>query len=289
MFLTADLLKKYNACEQGIKYISRFYPTGANLIDIIHDRHISKEFLHWGREHLQVTPEELEAYLEVCGIVNTENHWYSQNLHDCNFIVKSKDIDNSQRIFNSNDVSNSSDIVYGDTIINSEQVFTSSMVTDSHKVAHSTNVTASDNVCFSTMILSGENIYNSKNVFSSSEIIRCDTVTDSYFCQDCKNIKHCMFCKDLEGVEYYLFNQEVDKERFELFVQQYKRFMTSFLAFAPCWPSGLVQAYSPAITQKFDEWYKPVSDKFWKWVRTLPGYSAMMLYNITMNPTFLNK
>lgn len=289
MFLTVDLLKEYNACESGIKYINRFYPNGAELIDIIYDRHISKDFLHWGREHLQVTSKELEAYLEVCDIINTENHWYSQNLRDCNFIVKSKGIDNSQRIFNSTDISNSFDIVYGDTITNSEQVFTSSMVTDSRRIAHSTNITSSNNVCFSTMVLSSKNIYNSKNVFSSSEIVKCDTVTDSYFCQDCKNIRHCMFCKDLEGVEYYLFNQEVDKERFELFVQQYKRFMDAFFAFAPCWPKDLAQAYSPTITQKFDEWYKPISDKFWKWTRTLPGYDCLMLYSITMNPMFLDK
>ena len=72
MFITADLLRKYGACEQGIKYIERFYPNGAEMIDVIRDRHISKDFLHWGREYLTHTPEELAAYFTACDIINSE-------------------------------------------------------------------------------------------------------------------------------------------------------------------------------------------------------------------------
>ena len=68
MFLTLETLKRLNACEQGTKYIERFYPNGAELIDIINDKHISKEFLHWGREHLTVSEEELRAYCHACRI-----------------------------------------------------------------------------------------------------------------------------------------------------------------------------------------------------------------------------
>lgn len=58
MFITADILREYEACGPGLKYIERFYPNGAEMIDLIRDRHIHKSFLHWGREHLTVTEEE---------------------------------------------------------------------------------------------------------------------------------------------------------------------------------------------------------------------------------------
>ena len=62
MFLTIDVLRRLNACEQGIKYVERFYPNGVELVDIINDRHINKDFLHWGREYLTVNATEMEAY-----------------------------------------------------------------------------------------------------------------------------------------------------------------------------------------------------------------------------------
>lgn len=287
MFITVDLLKKHKACENGIKYIERFYPNGAEMIDIIRDKHINKEMLHWGREHLTHTPEELAAYWEACHVINSDGIWYGQNIHNSKFVVKSKEVKDSDRIYHSEDVINSSDIVYGEIISNSAQVFASTMVSNSSLIAQCNNITESKNICFSIMVSRSINIYNSKNVFGSSEIIKCDNVTDSYFCQDCKNIKHCMFCEGIEDAEYYLFNQPIDKERFELFLQQYKRFMQSRLAFAPEWPENLIGTYSPCISQKFDEWYKPIPEKFWKWARTLPGFDSMLLYNITMLPEIL--
>jgi hypothetical protein len=62
MLITVDLLKKYKACDNGIKYIDRFYPNGVEMIDVIRDRHIPKEMLHWGREFLAHSEEELVAY-----------------------------------------------------------------------------------------------------------------------------------------------------------------------------------------------------------------------------------
>ena len=92
MFITVELLKKHKACTSGIKYISRFYPNGAEMIDIIRDRHIPKEMLHWGRKSLACSEEELMAYAQVCNIVNTEGYWYSQDVFDSKHIIKSKQV-----------------------------------------------------------------------------------------------------------------------------------------------------------------------------------------------------
>lgn len=287
MFLTANLLRTYDACEQGIKYMERFYPYGAEMIDIIRDIHISKEFLHWGRENLSHNEEELAAYCEACHIVNSDGFWYSCNVLHSSIVIRSNNVTQSGRVFYSADVDNSFDIVNSDTILTSKQVFESSMVTEGLLIAHCHNVIQSENICFSTMVFDSINVYDSKNIFNSSEIIKCEDVTDSYFCQECKNIKHCMFCVGLEDAEYYLFNKPVDKNRFELFLQQYKRFMQDHLAFAPSWPKNMIADCAVSITPKFDEWYKPISEKFWKWAETLPGFDPMLLYNITMNSQFL--
>lgn len=284
MLITAELLKEYSACEQGIEYVRHFYPNGASMIDIINDKNIEKEMLHWGRTKLSHSDEELAAYCKACGIVNTEGYWYSVDVRDSKNVVKSKDVDRSERVFYSNEVTNSFDVVNGDFVDNSSQIFASSMIDESNKILHCVNVLASENICFSTAVARSKNVYESKNVFDSFEIVRCDNVTVSYFCQDCHNIKYCLFCSGIENAEYCIFNQPVDKERFELFAQQYKRFMSVILEFSPEWPENLCVAWAPSISKKPFDWYKPVPSKFWKWARTLPGYDAMALYNMTFLP-----
>lgn len=229
----------------------------------------------------------MAAYAEACKIVNSDNYWYSDNLCNSNYIVKSTKVSDSERVFHSSDVDKGNDIVNCDTIESSRQIFFSSIVNDCLRVAHSINIGNSVNVVHSQMVSRSRNITHSKNVFASSEIIKSDYVTDSYFCQNCKNIKHCMFCNGLEGAEYYIFNQPVDKERFEFLVEQYKRLVQYELVFTSDWPENLIKAYTPTFTLKFSEWYKSIPNKFWKWVRTLPNFDSMLLYNITMNPEIL--
>lgn len=287
MFITAEKLKHFGACEKGVLYIQEFYPNGAELIDIINDPNIEKEMLHWGRKKLDYTLEELEAYCKVCNIINTEGYWYCVDVHNSKNIVKSTDINSCERVFHSNDIYNSFDIVNGDSVSNSSQVFASAMIDLSKKILHCVNVSSGENICFSTAIGRSKNIFESKNVFYSSEIIRSENVTASHFCQDCKNIKYCLFCNEIENAEYYIFNQPVDKERFDLFVEQYIRFMETELEFSPEWPSNLSVICAPLITRKTFDWYKSVRPKFWKWVRTLPNFDSVILYNMTFLPEVL--
>lgn len=287
MLITAELLRKYKGCEQGIKYIERFYPNGAEMIDIIRDHHINKEFLHWGREHLTHTAEELEAYCEACKIVNTDGFWYSVNVSNSKSVVKSKNVQNGVGIFGSTDILDSDDIVNSENVTNSHQIFYSTMVDDCEKVYKGTNIVNSVNVCNSTMVANSRSVIDSKNVFYSLEIIGCDTVTESMFCQDCTNIEHCLFCYGLHDAQYCIFNKPVDKSRFEMIASQYTKWMIGLLTFIREWPCELLAETYVAPTRKFDDWYASIPDKFWKWARTLPGYDSMMLYNITMLPDLL--
>lgn len=287
MFITADILRKYNACPQGIRYIERFYPNGAQMIDIIRDRHIDKEFLHWGREHLTSSDEELAAYCEVCKIINTSGYWYSQNVRDSKNIVESKNVVTSIGVFSSTDVIQSKDVIDSDGVENSEQVFSSSIVDSCTKIYRGRNIVSSTNICNSTMVAWSKNVIDSNTIFESSEIIRCDNTSSSFFCQDCTSITHCIFCKGLTNAEYCIFNKPVDKKIYELFEAQYKKYMTGQLDFIREWPQELTTWIRVLPTQKFDDWYHPIPEKFWKWVRTLPNFDSMLLYNITMLPEIL--
>lgn len=284
MFLTLDTLKRLGACGQGVKYFERFYPNGVEVIDIIGDRHINKEFLHWGRKHLDLTPEELQAYDKACRIENTEGYWYSLDVKNSKYIIKSKNIEGCIGVFSSSDVSNSRDISASDSVSDSSQIFYSSFIEESEKILKGQNIINSVNICNSTMVARSRNIIDSSNVFDSSEIVNCDTVSNSHFCQKCTDIKNCMFCEGLIDAEYYIFNKPVDKNYYELFEKQYKKYLTVLLDFVQDWPEEMMIEQFISPTRKFDDWYHPISDKFWKWARTLPNFDSMLLYNITMFP-----
>ena len=96
-----------------------------------------------------------------------------------------------------------------------------------------------------------------------------------------------MFCDGLEDAEYHLFNKPVDKKYYELFEKQYLKYLTEALDFVREWPEDMIVTASVTPTRKFDDWYHPISPRFWKWVRTLPGFDSMLVYNITMLPEIL--
>ena len=289
MFVTVDLLRKHNACEQGIKYIERFYPNGADMNELLSDRHISKEFLHWGREHLTTTDEDLKAYCKACRIENSKGFWYSQDVRDSQHVIKSKQVNGSIGVFGSSYVGDSIDVVESDNILNSKRIFDSSMIDDSEKIFKSQNITRGINVCNSTMVADSKNIIDACGVFDSSEIIGGLNISNSYFCHNCKEIKHCMFCDGLENAEYYVFNKPVDKKYFELFEKQYLKYMTTQLDFIREWPEDLLVSVQITPTRKFDDWYHSIPDRFWKWARTLPHFDPMLVYNITLIPELLNE
>ena len=287
MFITAEILKKHKACDQGIKYVERFYPNGVEMIDIIRDKHINKEFLHWGREHLTNGPEELAAYCESCNITEAEGFWYSVNVHNSKYVVKSKDVKDSRSIFESSGIINCKDVVNTDEAESSSQIFYSTMIDGSSKVCKGNNIVSSTNICNSTMVVRSINVIDSSTVFDSSEIIGCNTVSSSHFCQKCTDISNCLFCDGLSSAEYHIFNKPVDPKMYELFEKQYLKYMSAYLNFITEWPADLVAGAYVTPTRKFDDWFHPITDKFWKWVRTLPNFDSMLLYNITMLPEIL--
>lgn len=287
--ITAQDLIKHKANQHGVDYIQRFYPEGAEIADLLKDKHISKEFLHWTRLSFPYTEEEKTMYEVRMNIIGSENLFYSDEVFNSSFIVSSNKIENSSYVFSSTDIKNCRNVVSSESVEDGEQIFSCFMVSNSSGVIEGSNIINSKNICCATAVIESSNIIESTNVYNSSEICNSRDITESYFCKNSRNLKNCMFCNGLTDAEFYIFNQPVDEVRFGIFKQQYLKYMDVALKFVKEWPDDLAVSTKPAISRRFDEWYKPIPDIFWKWVRTLPGYDAMMLYEITMREELLKE
>lgn len=285
MLITTELLQNNRACKQGIEFVSKFYPDGIEMIDLIKDKRVSREMLHWGRKQLTHTQEELDAYCAMCNIINSNGFWYSENIKDCEYVVKSSNILSSKHIFNSKDVTNSVDVVNSEQVEDSSKIFSSEWISNSTKILSSKNIENSRNICNSTLTIGAANIFNSSNILNSSEIVNSQNITNSTGCMASKNLTNCLFCYDLNDKEYHIFNTPIDRERFNTYKNQYQKLMQNEeLVFVDEWPEELTQAVVPSLDLNLSHYYKNLPDKFWKWARTLPNFDEELFYNITMNP-----
>ena len=74
MFLSNEILKKYNACELGLEWFDRHYPNGVELMDFLDSAQAfvgpdSKilELLYWGYLLLPYDEREKEKYVvRIC-------------------------------------------------------------------------------------------------------------------------------------------------------------------------------------------------------------------------------
>ena len=289
MIITADFLANNKACKQGIEFVQKFYPNGVETIDLIKDPRISKEMLHWGRKQLTHSPEELEAYCQVCNIVNCDGYWYSENVRDSLYVVKSFNVSSSKHIFDSKDIERCIDVSGSEQIEDSSKVFISEWVTNSSKVYSSKNIENSQNICRSTLTIDAKNVYGSTNILNSTEIINSQNITNSICCTQSQSLTNCLMCYGISDKEYCVFNTPVGKERFNIYKKQYQKLMQDIeLKFVDEWPEALVQSVTPALDLNFSHYYKSVLPKFWKWARTLPNFDEEILYQITMRPEALN-
>ena len=217
--------------------------------------------------------------------VGCSNYYNCQNIQDSQYIVNSSGVDFSSFVHDSTEVSHSADVYKSDDVTNSLRVFESQFVYNSEKVSGATSVENSHNVLISKGIYNSCNIYGCTNIIGSGELRFCEDITTSNFCVDSKKLKNCLFCHELEGKEYHIFNKPVDKERFEIILKQYQRIMGGLELdyMREPWPESMLIPSMPSPFAYFNKHYLQLPDKFWKWVQTVPGYDADLLYRMTLN------
>lgn len=216
--------------------------------------------------------------------VGCSNYYNCQNIQDSQYIVNSNEVDSSSFVHNSTGISHSTDVFKSDDVTDSLQVFDSQFVYSSKKISGSTNIENSHNILISKGVYNSRNIYACTNVMTSGELRFCEDITASNFCVDSNNLKNCLFCYELKDKEYYIFNKPIDKERFEVVLKQYQRIMNELeLAYLrESWPESMLIPGSPNPHSYFFKHYEQLPDKFWRWVKTVPGYDIDLLYKMTL-------
>lgn len=277
-------LQVQRAPQTYLQWFKQNHPDGANVQELLVESTPS-DFLYW-INGLKILDEETEKLIDnwiaFCDkkpfdCSNTENSFYAS---------KSDDVKDSQYVHSSIEVNNSSSICLSSFVQDSHQIFNSEFVAFSRQVALSQNVESSNNVVKSSVIFESSNIYKSKTVLRSREIRNSDEVTDSAFCATCRKIENCLFCVDLTEKSFHIFNTPVDPARFSIIKAQYLKFLSEGLTFVKDWPKDPLRIITPQVIVRFDKHYQNLPDKFWRWVRTLPGYSENILYQITFLPQF---
>ena len=217
--------------------------------------------------------------------IGCSNYYNCQNIQDSQYIVNSNDVDSSSFVHESADISHCSDIYKCDDVTNSSLIFDSQFIYDSEKIFGVTNAVKSCNVLSSARVYNSANIYSCSDINSCSELRHCDKMEKSFFCADSKNLKNCIFCFGLEDKEYHVFNKPISKEMFEIILAQYMR-QTKDMELdylREPWPENMLIPSLPNSFAYHNKHYLQINDKFWRWARSVPGYDADLLYNITLN------
>ena len=290
MLLKPDDLLKYGGCYQGYSFMSRYYPNGVELVEIMKHKYMTDEFLHFGFDNFDTSDEEKALYYELLNIKcdNLPSIYHCRDIESCYLVSHSERVKNSQHIKHSTDIEGSEYIIYSDMVENSQFITNGEFVYDSNKVIVGKNITNSQNVVNSLYVVNSNSIINSENIVDSKWIRDSKGVEDCYFCSDCHDLKHAMFCDKAEG-EYMLFNKPIDARQFELIKKQLLSLLRDYETYLMDeWSVEGLDWSAPKINRNFITQYAAVPKKLWNWLATLPGYDSFMLYRITFQPFLLD-
>ena len=293
MFLTNEILRHHEACETGIKWFTRHFPEGAELVDVINHKTVTPEFLHWGFAHLTTTKEEKEAYWQKLKIECEYKHsiYRSSEVAGSEWVSRSEKVKGSSYIFSSTEVSFSDNVLSSNFVEKSSRIYCSSFVFYSQRIVQSQNITNSRNIVHSDYVVDSHSVRNAAAVTNSAFVdgwLPGDTkqIKNSRFIMSCTNLKNCLFCHKVENGEYLLFNEPIDKEDYEVIVQQLDRLLGDYeseMVRDNEWPIGTIPLDEPRIQHNILKQYEQLPSSFWRWVKTLPNYNPAVLYAITYN------
>jgi hypothetical protein len=272
MYLTPDDILKYGPCYVAYSFMTRYYPEGGELSDIMRHKYMTEHFLHWGYENLDVSDEEKALYRELLSIncENPETIFKSRDIDCSAFVKESKHVYNSECVDDSTEVSDSKNIASSNDVHDSEKVLSSNFVFDSKEIITGTNITNSSNVVLSQFVVDSNSIYRSKQVESSQWLQDCENVEDCFMCSGCHDLKHALLCQDATG-EYMIFNKPVEPKRFELIKKQMFSLLRGFeMKLNDGWKLDMFETHA-RISHNLMKHYDGVSDRFWSWAKTLPG------------------
>ena len=297
MFLTLEILERYNACKVGKDWFTHFFPNGGELMDVINHRFVDPEILHWGFTNLTTTAAEKEAYYAKLKIdcVDCSTIYHCNDITNSKWVTRSSNVSLSEYIFGSQDVDACDNVLSSNNVQDSHQVFNSEFVYNSQAILGSKNINDSSNIVNSDYVVRSHSVYNSANVTGSAFVTgfafgRSKHIKNSRFVEECSNIKNCLFCRGISDAEYMMFNKPVDPEDYDMIIKQLDRLLKDWemeLVKDRVWPSQTIPLDTPVIQRNVIKQYSGLPESFWRWVKTLPNYDPMVLYSITYNKNLL--
>ena len=284
MYITLEYLQKLGACQEALDFISKHYPDGAELSTLMEKGHLPNSFMHWGYTYLPASDEERRIYCEKMDIINSTGFVKSTHLHNCESIYQSHHISDSSHVYRSERVDGSAQITGSKYVNGSSNIFDSQYVDTSSRVLKGKNINDSSEVFDSVFVVSSHGVFGSSNVENGYAIWESKDICDSAFCFACQSLKNALFCNNFSNGQNILFNKEISHANFERIFNQFRRYIDGSITFFSRLPEGRGAAY---VSHNYSNHTKNISDSFWDWAATLPGYDPSILYALTFNPRFL--
>lgn len=221
--INAEQLQKLHGCQAGIDFLIQYYPDGAELMDLINDKRVTDEFLHWGRTYLNATKEEIAAYENRVIIKDSSDFAWSNNVARSKYVGHSNSVANSSFVFYSKNVVDSTQIHYSKFITKSEYISLSSYITRSQMLDKCIDCDGIINAYNCKICYDSRDLYLCQNVDDSRYLIKCQNLVHSMLCFDCKNGSNMILCSGFTETEeakqephkYYIMNKEVSQKAFE--------------------------------------------------------------------------
>ena len=217
MKITNELMHYFSSItEEEIELFNKFYPEGAESLEVIHNKDVPLSMCHWVNKYFSLSVEEIKEYERRCGIDESSSLcWNSDNVKNSRVVAESHNIENSDHIYTSQDIEKSSFVYNASNVINSNEIYYGNDIKRSSYVAYSNNIHYSYNIQSSQIVEWSNNIIFSTNIKNSRYVYKSDNC-DKCFCSVLlSNCKHCLFCYGLNGAEYYIFNEPVEREVYE--------------------------------------------------------------------------
>lgn len=291
MYLRPDDLLKYGSCYPAYSFMTRYYPDGAELTEIMRHKYMTPHFLHFGFDHLSTNDEEKKLYYELLKIdcENKASIFHCEKITNSSFCCDSAEVVDGSYVYDSSQIRESQHIHTSSSIENSSYIANSSFVYDSNQVANATNITKSSNVAYSEFIIGSSSVYQSKDVTNSNMISDSEGINNCLFCSNCLDLANSMFCWKTEG-EGLLFNKPISSVQMEAIQRQYHSIMRDVkLKLVEDWGSIDGREARIHVNRNYIKQYETAPAQFWNWVKTLPGYDPMILYRITFQPHLLGE
>lgn len=281
MKITRELLEKYEACKDGIEFLDKFYPDGAEALQIAEEHELPLEMLHFARQFFNLDEKELQKYSELCEVdEDCTNVWRSSKVYASKNISSSININESNFVYDSTNVFRSSDVYSSEEVEESHNVFGSKGINSSEFIVNCEEVEFSSQLVGCENISWSENLIFSFGIEESSFLYTTKNSRNSYFSGFLTDCQNCLFCYGLNNVKNYIFNQPVSENEFEIWKEKLlfmlNREQNSLVKINHQLHSISRFQFYTSITSIF----KDLSSDFFGWVGSIPYYDENLFINL---------